>query len=203
MARKGLREGHVDSTQVLDFLDKIVRNTQRASAIVERIQKYIRPSTLQLELVNLNQVTLEVMDLVSDDVRRCNVIFVSQTGQEIVQVWGDSIQLSQIILNVFRNALQALEHAPKREIHVVLHTQDGRAILQIRDTGPGLSPEALAQAGAPHFTTKQTGLGLGLSISRTIAEQFKGTLSIVNASDGGALVELNLPTLTTPDIPIP
>jgi C4-dicarboxylate-specific signal transduction histidine kinase len=203
VARKGLQEGRVDAAQVVNFLDKIVRNIQRASAIVERIQQYIRPSTPLLEPVDLHQVALEMMDLVGDEARRCGASFVSPPHQEVVQVLGDAIQLSQIILNVFCNALEALEHAPKREIRVALGRTGSRTILQIRDTGPGLSPEALAQAGAPHFTTKQTGLGLGLSISRSIAEQFNGTLSIVNAPDGGAVVELNLPALTTPDIHAP
>ena len=203
VARKGLQEGRADAAQVVNFLDKIAHNTQRASAIVKRIQQYIRPSTPLLVPVDLYQVTLEMMDLVGDEARLCGASFVLPFRQEIVQVLGDSIQLSQIILNVFCNALEALEHAPRREIHVSLGRTDSRAILQIRDTGPGLSPEALAQAGAPHFTTKQTGLGLGLSISRSIAEQFKGTLSIVNAPDGGAVAELNLPALIAPDIHAP
>ena len=85
-----------------------------------------------------------------------------------------------------------------REIQVSCSVSDGRAIVRIRDTGPGLAADALARVGTPFFTTKPTGLGLGISISRSIASQHGGTLTLRNADardGGGAIVELSLPAL--------
>ncbi|MBF0246404.1 MAG: hypothetical protein HQL31_14260 [Planctomycetes bacterium] len=73
---------------------------------------------------------------------------------------------------------------------------DDRAILRIRDSGSGLTAEVLSQIGTPFFTTKPTGLGMGFSISRSIADQHGGTLTIANADGGGVVVELNLPALS-------
>ena len=119
-----------------------------------------------------------------------------------ILVQGDPVQLSQVILNVVRNALDALADTPRREIHVSLHQLQDRAVLRIRDTGPGLRPDLLAQVGTPFFTTKSTGLGMGLSIAKSIVEQFAGTLAIRNADDGGTLVELNFPVLEARRVPV-
>ncbi len=195
VAQRGLRSGHYDTDQLGEFLDKIVQNSRRASQIIERIRGFIRPSVARNEPVHLNRILLEVADLVADDARsrKVSLVFPDKTGP--IQVMGDPIQLSQILLNAFRNAIESMHQAARREIRVTCASADGRAILRIRDTGPGLSPEALAQAGTPFYTSKPSGLGMGLSISRAIAEQHGGTLTIANADEGGAVVELNLPAL--------
>jgi C4-dicarboxylate-specific signal transduction histidine kinase len=198
VAQRGLKTGHFDATQHLEFLDKIVHNTQRASRIVERIRGFIRPSVSRSDTVHLHQVVLEVVGLVADEARsrQVNIVLPSRICQ--TKVKGDPIQLSQIILNVLRNAMEALMPVTQRVIHVSCDRVGERAILRIRDTGAGFSPETLAQAGTPFFTTKPAGLGLGLSISRSIATQHGGTLIFSNASadGGGAIIELNLPALS-------
>jgi len=199
VAKRGLQSGRFDTAQHTEFLDKIVHNTQRASQIIERIRSFIRPSTSRSEPVDLNIIVREVAELVADDAHRSKVRFVfsANTGQMLVT--GDSIQLSQIVLNAFRNAIEALKQARQREIQVSCRYSNERIILSIRDTGPGLTPEALDQAGTPFFTTKSTGLGMGISISRSIALQHGGTLNLTNADaqdGGGAIVELNFPALS-------
>jgi len=198
VAKRGLQSGRFDAVQHTEFLDKIVHNTQRASQIIERIRSFIRPSASRSEPVDLNMIVREVTELVADEARRSKVRFVfsANTGQMLVT--GDPIQLSQIVLNAFRNAIEALKQTTQREIQVSCRYSNERVILIIRDTGPGLTPEALDQAGTPFFTTKSTGLGMGISISRSIAMQHGGTLTLTNADaqdGGGAIVELNLPAL--------
>ena len=112
---------------------------------------------------------------------------------------GDPLQLSQIVLNVLRNAMDALMTVVNREIDVTFELVGSHAVMCIRDTGPGLANDALGRVGTPFFTTKSTGLGLGISISRSIAAQHGGTLVLRNGdarSGGGAIVELQLPALT-------
>ena len=98
-----------------------------------------------------------------------------------------------------RNAIDALTQVALRELWIECDCVDGRVILRVRDSGPGLKAETLPQVGTPFFTTKSAGLGMGLSISRSIAVQHGGTLTIANADSGGAVVELILPAL--PQIP--
>jgi C4-dicarboxylate-specific signal transduction histidine kinase len=147
------------------------------------------------ELVDLAQVVAEVRALVADEAKSRSVAFRMAPPAAPILVLGDPVQLSQVILNVVRNALDALADTSQREIHVSLQRLQDRAVLRIRDTGPGLRPELLEQIGTPFFTTKSTGLGMGLSIARSIVEQFSGTLAIHNADEGGTLVELNFPAL--------
>ena len=191
----GLKTGHFDSDQHASFLDKIVLNTQRATQIIERIRGFIRPSASRREPVDLMRIAREVADLVADEARSHKVTFLFPEHAASVMVTGDQVQLSQIILNVFRNAIEALSQVERREIQVTCNTKEGRAILRIRDTGPGLSPEMLSMIGKPFFTTKSNGLGMGITISSNIAAQHGGKLSVTNANGGGAVIELNLPAL--------
>jgi len=196
VAKRGLQAGRFDAGQLSDFLDKIIHNTQRASQIIERIRGFIRPSITHREPVNLNLVVAEVAELVADEIYRRQVTLILPTSPAPVLVMGDLIQLSQIILNVVRNSIEALTPMPRREIQITCHFVHGRAILRICDTGPGLTPEVLEQAGKPFFTTKLNGLGMGVSISKSIAAQHGGTLTLANVMNGsGAIAELNLPTL--------
>lgn len=195
VARRGLQTGHFQTVQFTEFLDKIIQNTQRASQIIERIRGFIRPTAARSEPVNLNRIVHEVAELVADEVHsnKVNIIFTDKAHP--LQVTGDPIQISQIVLNVLRNAIEALKQVAHREIQISFTRANGRAILRIRDSGPGLAAETLAQVGTPFFTTKPCGLGMGISISRSIAAQHGGTLTIANAEWGGVLAELNLPAL--------
>jgi C4-dicarboxylate-specific signal transduction histidine kinase len=198
VARRGLQAGRFDTEQLTEFIDKIIQNTQRASQIIDRIRGFIRPVATQRAPVNLVNVIHEVIDLVADEIKTHKVHLSLAADGQPVWVTGDSIQLSQILLNIVRNACEALSQVTQREIRIAIFSRDGRARLQVSDTGPGLAAEILKQAGTPFFTTKPTGLGMGLSISRAIAEQHGGTLTISNADGGGAQVELELAVLPAP-----
>ena len=193
VAQRGLQSGSFDGRQAAEFMDKIVSSVRRASQIIERIRGFIAPSVRATDTVDLGLAVQEVLALVAEDARSRAVRLVFQPGAKKACVSGDAIQFSQVILNIVRNAMEALEEAPLREIHLSLHSEGERTLLRIRDTGPGLQAQALAQAGQPFFTTKAAGLGMGLSISRAIMEQFNGTLAVKNAADGGTLVELEWP----------
>lgn len=196
VARRGLQSGHFDTTQACEFLEKIVSSVQRASQIIERIRGFIVPSVRAAEAVDLSLALQEVIALVAEEAKSRNVSILFFPTAQAARVSGDAIQFSQVILNVMRNAMEALGEVERREIHLSILSQDGLATLRIRDTGPGLGAQALTQAGQPFFTTKATGLGMGLSISRTIVEQFGGTLAVKNAEGGGTLVEIEWPALS-------
>jgi C4-dicarboxylate-specific signal transduction histidine kinase len=195
VARRGLQAGNFDVKQAAEFLGMIISSVHRASEIIERIRGFIVPSVRQAEVVDLQLAVREVVALVAEDARSRHVSFFLFLGSQPTRVMGDAVQFSQVILNVVRNAMEALAEVTQREIHVSLVCQEGRAMLRIRDTGPGLAQQVLSQVGQPFFTTKAAGLGMGLSISCSILQQFSGTLALKNAQGGGTLVEIQWPAL--------
>ena len=194
MGQHGLTQNRLDTAQLQELLHDIESNTQRASQIIERIRSFIRPMPERHQPVELGQLVQEVAQLLACEARRCKVAFVFELPPEPVWVQGDAIQLSQIVLNVYRNAIQAMTEQPQpRQITVTIAVVLDVVLLRICDTGPGLSPEAITQAGQAFFSTKADGLGLGLSISRAIAQRHAGTLHIANHPQGGAVVKLRWP----------
>ncbi len=177
-----------------ESLERIVLNTQRASQIIERIRGFIRPRAACHDAIDFERLVPEVVKLIAAEARAQRVTLILPPEMPPLKVAGDTVQLSQILINVLRNAIEALAGADRREIRLDLSADAGRAILRIQDSGPGLTPEVLEHVGEPFFSTKDSGLGMGLSISRTLAEQHGGTLTLRNAKDGGTLAELTLPT---------
>jgi len=192
VVRRGLGSKRIELTQALELLDKVVYNTQRAAHILEHIRGLIRPSRTLRQPVDLVAVIQEVAELVAAQARAQACRLDCSLPQHPVRVAGDPIQLSQLVLNVLRNAIEATAPSARREIAVRLWEDDDGVRLQVQDSGPGLSAEALQKAGEPFYTTKAQGLGLGLSISRTIARHHHGELTLSNTA-GGALCELRLP----------
>jgi C4-dicarboxylate-specific signal transduction histidine kinase len=103
------------------------------------------------------------------------------TAATVVPAFSDSIQLSQILLNLLRNAIQAMGQTLNRQIQVHSFTEDGQAMLRVRDTRPGFEPETLGRVGTPFFTTKPNSLDIGISVSWSIATQHPGSLYLSNA----------------------
>ena len=195
VAQHGLAQGRWSTAQLGELLHDIEKNTRRASQIIERIRRFIRPTPEQRRPVDLGQLAHEVAQLVSSEARAYRAQIHFATSPAGVCVLGDHLQLSQIVLNVYRNALQALVQSPEREVWVEIERQGPWATLRVRDSGPGLSPLGLQQAGSPFFTPKADGLGVGLSISKSIAQHHGGGLTLANGDAGGAVVELRLPAL--------
>lgn len=176
-----------------EAIQGIETNANRTRELVDRIRNFIRPSQDAFEKVDLKMLVQDVQHLLTHDIRKNHIKFEWDFEDEESVVMGDKVQLSQILLNVYRNAIQAMSHSQIRKIFVSVGKQDDRVVVRVRDTGPGLDESMRPNIGMPFVTTKSDGLGVGLSISQSIAEKHSGTLAITNAKDGGALVELNLP----------
>ncbi len=190
----GLRTGQMETAKFEELLGRIVHNTRRASDIIERIRSYIRPNQTEHRRVDMQQLVLDALDLMEADARQHKVLFKFVPAEHPNQVQGDVIQLSQVLLNVLRNAIEALQQVALREIEIQISVVQEQMTLTITDTGPGLPAQHLEQVGTPFFSTKDNGLGLGLSISRNIMAKHRGTLRITNADPLGVCVTLTLPT---------
>ncbi len=145
--------------------------------------------------VNLVEIVHETLELIKSELHRHKVeIHFSSTSNDI-RIQGDTIQISQVLLNIFRNAVEAMQEVDQRTIFVKLDQTQEHVHLHIQDSGPGLNVELLQKIGTPFFSTKANGLGIGLSISRSIIEQHNGKLLISNAEIGGACFDIYLPIL--------
>lgn len=195
LASFDLLQEHGRESAYVKYLEDIGRNTHNAIAIMERIRGFIKSRDMAHQRVSLQEVHADVMRLMGDWLRGEHIEVQLDVGTALPKVEGDPVQLSQILVNLMRNAAQATAGQTRRHILVRLAHAGNTAILQVQDNGPGFDPGYLqGQAGA-FYTTKADGLGVGLSISRHIAEQHGGTLILANAPTGGAQVTLRLPAL--------
>lgn len=196
LAIRGLQAGRINTDIALELLGKIEFNTQRASRILERIRDLMRSGESRQEVVDLHRIIQDVVELLEGDVRVRGVHIEIGLVQGPVLVRGDPLQLSQVLLNLMRNAIDSVSLQHERRIRIECQQRQDRAVLAVRDWGRGLSTAQQEQVGSPFFTTKPQGLGMGLAISRTIARNHGGTLTVSNAQDGkgtGAQAVLDLP----------
>lgn len=193
VAQSGANAGRFAVPQIVEFLDRIIVNTRRAAEIIDSIRSYIRPTENVHIPVDLQRLAGNVLGLIGPEAseHKVRIIFSPQGGSMWVN--GDVTQLSQVLINIYRNAIEALSKSERREIYVKLIQAGNSVILSVCDTGPGLAPEIVGKVGMPFQTTKAEGLGLGLPISRRIIAQHHGTLNISNAGGGGVSVDITLP----------
>lgn len=189
---KAIHEKGPDSPFV-QYAADILRNTQVAVDIMNRIRGYIKAKDIEFQPVSLQQVCTNVTHLMNDWLRSEQIGLEIQITEQDLWVQGDPVQLSQILFNLLRNAGQACSHQPQPRITLRLYTEGDHAMVQVQDNGSGFSPQALLNDTQQFVSTKIDGLGVGLSISSHIAELHHGSLSLNNAPEGGAQVTVSLP----------
>lgn len=176
-------------------LSDLNRNAQKATDILNRIREYIRTKETVFERVELGQVISDMTALLRDLACKESVQLLVDADPGGVFVRGDPVQLSQILMNVCRNAIQATEGQAQRQVRIRVWQEKGLAYVEIVDNGSGLTSAILASVSTPFFSTKPDGLGVGLAISKSIAKKHGGDLVIDNALTSGARVELSLPAV--------
>jgi signal transduction histidine kinase len=177
------------------YFEDLNRNAQKAGDILGRIRTFIQSKHTRFERVELSQVITDVSALIHDLAYNESVDLQVSLPPQGLAVWADPVQLSQILMNVLRNAIQATQGQTSRRLQIRVWRDGTMAYITLTDNGPGLPAEALSQVGTAFFTTKSDGLGVGLSISKSIAQQHGGSLTISNSPSGGAVVELQLPAV--------
>lgn len=192
-----LRTQTMNADTAKGVLDDIIASSVRAADIIRRIRVFIQPAESRKERIDLRTVVQEVLALVNAEALRAQITLVKPPMPHPIWVQADAIELSQVLFNVVRNAMDALQDAQERRIELTVNELDGEVQLQVYDTGPGLSETSLQQAGEPFYTTKVSGLGMGLSISRIILAQYGGRLSLDN-TERGTCACIGLPRAEAP-----
>jgi signal transduction histidine kinase len=174
---------------------QVAAQTRRAADVVARLRRLVEApgSTPSTRAVQLEVVARQVLDLVEPEAHRRGVVAMMEGQAPPVQ--ADPVALEQIVHNLVSNAMHSLESMPLAHRRLVLQVavEQGQGVLTVRDSGPGISTEALPRLFEPFYTTRRGGLGLGLSLCETLAQAMQGTLSARNADPRGAEFRLALP----------
>lgn len=187
--------GPVDAAHLQQDLREILDQTTLAADILARMRKFGHTGPGPMQTLALQELVRDALTLMKDWLQHEKV----QVQQQVqgtaatMRVHVDPVAITQVVLNLVRNAAQAMHGQPQREITITLGEDDNGVRLCVEDLGPGFSAEALEKASRQTFSTKHEGMGLGLSIVRVIADQHGGRLRLGN-TDRGARVELWLPT---------
>jgi two-component system, LuxR family, sensor kinase FixL len=188
--------------EVREILDDIVADNSRASEIIRKIRALVQKEELVLARLDLKAVIGDVISFVRHDAILRNIAMQYQPGDNVPPVRGDKVQLQQVVLNLLLNAFDAMKDCPAEERQVwVRIDSDGAGTVQVsvRDRGTGLTSDKLDRIFEPFFTTKKDGLGMGLSISRSIVEAHRGRLWAENNPDCGVIFYLVLPVISEAD----
>ena len=183
--------------RVRQALARIVQDGLRAGEITARIRGLIQKAPQHQEALMINQAVLEVIALLNGEMAEHGISVQTQLGDALPILYGDRVQLQQVILNLIINAVQAMSSVSEgpRELLVITGraTQDSICVA-VRDSGPGMPPAVLERLFEPFYTTKPSGLGLGLSICRSIIEAHGGQLWATANVPRGAVFSFTVPT---------
>jgi two-component system sensor histidine kinase TtrS len=193
-----VRSGAADSAALLDPMEKIATQAETAGRIVDRLREFVRKRAPHLSTVDINEVTREALSLLESEVGKSGVEVRLRPGKALPPVRADRIQIEQVILNLVRNGMEAMSdvEADRRVLTIETSNSGGDSVtVVVRDVGRGLSPETAERAFDAFFSTKPNGMGMGLSISRSIIEAHGGRLWVVPDVARGATFQFSLPAM--------
>lgn len=177
--------------QLTPRLEIIHGELHRLEGIVERFLRLAGPAGLELEAVSLPNIVNHVCELLRPEAAARGIEISVRTDESLPLAMADPVRLTQALLNLVINAMQAVEQ--NGHIEVAAQLVDSAISVTVRDSGPGIEPEKLALIFDPYFSTKSEGSGLGLWIAQQIVSAHRGTLRAQNAPDQGAIFTMLLP----------
>jgi len=184
-----------DPMEVREALACAVKEIDRASTVVGRIRALMLKAPPQRESVDVSETVRGVIELIYGEVLKNRVSVRTRLADGLPLIKGDRVQLQQVVLNLILNAVQAMGAVTDgtREVLITTsQTEPNEVCLGVQDTGPGLSPESLSRLFEPFYTTKPDGMGMGLSICRSIIEAHGGRLWATGCEPRGALFQFTI-----------
>jgi signal transduction histidine kinase len=191
-----------DLEEARTCLTDAIRETNRAGEVVSSIRGLFKTSAPRRTTIEMDHVVRQVLAMVDDDLHVHGITVSTELREGLPQIVGDRTQLQQVILNLVKNAIEAMVAGSTSTRALRLTTsQNGNSSvsLSVQDTGPGINPEKETHVFDPFFTTKSSGMGLGLSISRKIIEDHGGELQLTKTGSKGSTFEITLPSTATND----
>ena len=196
VCRRRIPAGRREFDDPREDLEQIALQAERAGAVIRRVRSFVRKREPGRSSVNLNAAIRAVTDLLAADARANNVTVRLDLADNIPSVLADSIQIQQVILNLMRNAIEAMSATPAEQRLLIVRTSASEAAMveiAVSDNGPPMELTDAERLFEPFFTTKPEGMGMGLSISRSIIEDHRGRLRGAPNPDRGATFKVTLP----------
>jgi C4-dicarboxylate-specific signal transduction histidine kinase len=180
--------------EVRDSLACIVKATGRAGDVIDRIRGFMRKAPPRNEVLDLNEAILDVIALTQSEAIKTGVTVRTQLAPCLPRIHGDRVQLQQVMLNLIVNAIQAINDVADGRRDLLINTEGTEDCVRVGvlDSGPGLSPEKFERLFEPFYTTKPNGMGMGLSICRSIIEAHGGRLWATRNEPRGAVFQFTL-----------
>jgi signal transduction histidine kinase len=196
-----LQSAAPDLNELREIAADIRRDTQRAADVIRHLRSLLRKSSLELKQVDLAEPVRNAVHFFSALADAPNADISSSIAPMPLPVKGNVVQLHQVVLSLIVNAMDAMAELPldRRKLEIATERAENSADIVVSDTGPGIPPDGLEEIFAPFFSTKEQGMGMGLSIARTIVEAHHGRIWAENRPGGGAVFRVRLPLATSPD----
>lgn len=184
----------------LDLIGEILTDIRaddlRASDVIRQLRELLKKREIELEPLQLNELVTSAERIVGNLAIRHGVSLRIQLEEQLPLIEGDRTHLLQVLINLALNAMEAMAIQPQNSRRLLLRTRrshSGKVALEVQDSGPGVPSQLQPQLFEPFFTTKPDGMGMGLTIAKTIVSSHHGTLEAVSTEQGGALFRVRLP----------
>ena len=191
-----LASGEFSSEELQKAMEKLGVQARRAGHIIRRVHDFVRKSEPKLAPCNLVEVIEDSIGFIEADAKIHDVRIVRKINDTSVKLYGDRVMLEQVLLNLMRNAVDAMSvdiPPERRRMTIRLVVAEGMAQIRVADRGTGISPSVRDKLFTPFFSTKQDGMGMGLSICRSIIEFHHGRLWVEDNLNGGTIFNISLP----------
>ncbi len=185
-----------DLVETRQLLAQIVQNGTRAGDVIHRIRALIKKAPPQLDVLEINGPIREVIELTRNESMKNHVSVVAELTDGLPRIRGDRVQLQQVVLNLIINAIEAMSGASGGKRNILIRTEragSGDVLVVVRDSGPGLAPESVERVFETFYTTKSSGMGMGLPICRSIIEAHGGQIWASANVSRGATFQFALP----------
>jgi two-component system sensor kinase FixL len=195
-AQRMLANGGIDVAEFREILNDIVSENKHAAEVIRRLRLWLQKGEVQQHSLRINKVVRDVLKLIRTDLISQNVSVDTELARNLPTVTGDPVQLQQVLVNLVVNACDAMADCDTRERRLRIRTgleNGGAVIVSVTDRGGGIQVKEVEQMFEPFFTTKAKGMGLGLSVCRTLITAHRGKLWAINNPDRGATFHFTLP----------
>jgi PAS domain S-box-containing protein len=195
-AQRSIAAGKIGTEELTELLTDIVADGRRAGEVIQGVRNMVRKGKPRRALIQIGDTIRELLRIVHADAVGREIEVTAEVDSDTGQIWGDPVQILQVLLNLAINSFEAMTAVPSDARRLAIHAGcdgNGDILVSMRDSGPGFPSGMVEQLFEPFFSTKAEGTGMGLAISRSIIKAHGGTLSGENCDDGGACFTVHLP----------
>ena len=196
-----MRSDKTQRSEIIQALESLSAQAERAGEIIRRIRWFVRKDTLSRQAIDLNHAILDALSFLKNEAQGASVTLDLDLDESLPEIEADAVQIQQVVINIVKNAIEAIRtvHGGSRRIDIeTMRIGSNTVKVTVSDTGPGLPPEIAADLFEPFVTTKEDGMGIGLSICRSTVQAHGGELTAAARPGGGTVFRFTLPISTEP-----